>query len=93
MRASRGEILIEEILQEAGFVFKEEYVFPDLKSTSGRPLRFDFVVFDDDLTERFQDIDEYNIKDHFILVDRQVGLTDLDCQKATDILCKDFSAC
>ena len=52
-----------------------------------------FVVFDDDLTERFQDIDEYNIKDHFILVDRQVGLTDLDCQKATDILCKDFSAC
>lgn len=38
-----------------------------------------FVVFDDDLTERFQDIDEYNIKDHFILVDRQVGLTDLDC--------------
>ena len=48
MRASRGEILIEEILQEAGFVFKEEYVFPDLKSTSGRPLRFDFVVFDDD---------------------------------------------
>ena len=38
-----------------------------------------FVVFDDDLTERFQDIDEYNIKDQFILVDRQVGLTDLAC--------------
>jgi hypothetical protein len=48
MRSSRGEIKIEDILIEAGFNFKEEYSFPDLKSTTGRPLRFDFVVFDDD---------------------------------------------
>ena len=48
MRASRGEIRIEEILREAGLNFKMEYVFPDLKSPNGRPLRFDFVVFDDD---------------------------------------------
>ena len=48
MRASRGEIKIEEILQNAELNFKEEYIFPDLKSSSGRPLRFDFVVFDDD---------------------------------------------
>ena len=48
MRASRGEIKIEEILSEAGFPFKMEYSFPDLKSDNGRPLRFDFVVFDDD---------------------------------------------
>lgn len=39
MRASRGEIKIEEILQEAGLNFKEEYSFPDLVSTNGRPLR------------------------------------------------------
>ena len=38
-----------------------------------------FVVLDDDPAERFQDIDEYSIKDHFVLVDRQTGLTDLDC--------------
>ena len=38
-----------------------------------------FVVLDDDPTERFQDIDEYSIKDHFVLVDRQTGLTDLNC--------------
>ena len=44
MRASRGERLIEEILIESGLHFKEEYSFPDLKGTSGRPLRFDFVV-------------------------------------------------
>lgn len=48
MRASRGEIKIEEILTEAGLNFKMEYIFPDLKSENGRPLRFDFVVFDDD---------------------------------------------
>ena len=48
MRASRGEIKIEEILENAGFDFSEEYIFPDLKSPNGRPLRFDFVVFDDD---------------------------------------------
>ena len=63
MRASRGEILIEEILENAGFVFKEEYIFPDLKSTSGRPLRFDFVVFDDDGKIDF--IIEYQGRQHY----------------------------
>ena len=48
MRASRGEIKIEEILTDADLSFKMEYSFPDLKSENGRPLRFDFVVFDDD---------------------------------------------
>ena len=48
MRASRGEIKIEEILNEAGLTFEEEYIFPDLRSANGRPLRFDFVIFDDD---------------------------------------------
>ena len=48
MRASRGEIKIEEILQESGLNFTEEYSFSDLYSSNGRPLRFDFAVFDDD---------------------------------------------
>jgi DNA anti-recombination protein RmuC len=48
MRASRGEIKIEEILQDAGLHFEEEYISPALRSDNGRPLRFDFVVFDDD---------------------------------------------
>ena len=36
------------ILEDAGLNFKMEYIFPDLKTSHGRPLRFDFVVFDDD---------------------------------------------
>ena len=63
MRASRGEILIEEILENAGFVFREEYIFPDLKSTCGRPLRFDFVVFDADGKIDF--IIEYQGRQHY----------------------------
>ena len=47
MRASRGEIKIEEILQMNGLTFEEEYSFPDLTTKQGVPLRFDFAVFDD----------------------------------------------
>lgn len=63
MRASRGEIKIEEILQKAELNFKEEYIFPELKSSSGRPLRFDFVVFDDDGKIDF--LIEYQGKQHY----------------------------
>ena len=28
--------------------FQEEFIFPGLNSSNGRPLRFDFAVFDDD---------------------------------------------
>ena len=45
MRASRGEIKIEEILQMNDMTFVEVYTFPDLVSFSGHPLRFDFAVF------------------------------------------------
>lgn len=48
MRSSRGEIRIEEILQMAGADFQEEYIVAGLNSSNGRPLRFDFAVFDDD---------------------------------------------
>ena len=63
MRASRGEIKIEEILKEAELTFKMEYIFPDLRSSNGRPLRFDFVVFDDDGKIDF--IIEYQGKQHY----------------------------
>lgn len=69
MRASRGEIKIEEILAKAGLNFKEEYSFSDLVSSSGRPLRFDFAVFDDnnelDFLIEFQGIQHYEAKSKF----------------------------
>ena len=63
MRASRGEIKIEEILNLAGLPFKMEYIFPGLNSSNGRPLRFDFVVFDDDGEIDF--IIEYQGRQHY----------------------------
>lgn len=63
MRASRGEIKIEEILKEYNLNFKEEYSFENLCSSNGRPLRFDFVIFDDDGNIDF--IIEYQGKQHY----------------------------
>ena len=69
MRASRGQIKIQEILKESGLEFAEEYSFPDLVSNNGRPLRFDFVVFDDqhniDFLIQFQGIQHYEAKSVF----------------------------
>ena len=69
MLASRGEIKIHEILAFAGLKFKEEYSFPDLISSSGRPLRFDFAVFDDndelDFLIEYQGIQHYEAKSKF----------------------------
>ena len=62
MRSSRAEITIEEILTMAGIDFKEEFTFSDLISTSGRPLRFDFCIFDDDGEIDF--LIEYQGKQH-----------------------------
>ena len=63
MRASRGEICIEEILRNSGLNFREEFIFPDLKSSNGRPLRFDFAVFDDDGNIDF--LIEYQGRQHY----------------------------
>jgi hypothetical protein len=69
MKASRGEITIAEILTEAGLDFKEEYSFSDLVSNTGRPLRFDFAVFDDegdlDFLIEYQGIQHYKPKEKF----------------------------
>ena len=69
MRSSRGEIKIFQILQASGLEFAEEYSFPDLVSNTGRPLRFDFAVFDDqhniDFLIEFQGVQHYQAKSKF----------------------------
>ena len=63
MLSSRGEIKIHEILEENDLNFIEEYSFPGLTSSNGRPLRFDFVVFDDD--DNIDFIIEYQGRQHY----------------------------
>ena len=47
MDASRGEMKIHEILEKSGLTYRMEYSFEGLNSSNGKPLRFDFAVFDD----------------------------------------------
>ena len=69
MKSSRGEIKICDILDAAGVSYVEEYSFPDLIAESGRPLRFDFAVFDDDgnidFLIEYQGIQHYEAKSKF----------------------------
>ena len=90
MRASRGEIKIEEILQESGLNFKEEYIFSDLVSSSGRPLRFDFAILDDnnelDFLIEFQGIQHYDPKSKF------GGISGLRKQQYNDMKKREYCA-
>ena len=63
MKSSRGEIKIHEILTNNEINFKEEYEFPGLRAPSGRALRFDFAIFDDDGNLDF--LIEYQGKQHY----------------------------
>ena len=82
MRASRGEIKIEEILTQAGIPFQEEYSFPDLIAESGRPLRFDFAVFSDDGELDF--LIEYQGIQHYEARSKYGGARGLYQQKHND---------
>ena len=84
MRDSTGEIKIYEILTNAGLPFEEEYEFPDLKSSSGRALRFDFAVFND-----CGDIDfliEFQGRQHYVPVSKFGGSRGVHRQKYNDVL-------
>lgn len=88
MLASRGEIKIHEILEQAGLDFQEEYTFPGLVSNNGRPLRFDFAVFDDngdlDFLIEYQGIQHYEAKSKF------GGLSGLHKQQYNDMKKREY---
>lgn len=88
MKASRGEIKICDILEMSGLSFQEEYSFYDLVSSSGRPLRFDFAVFDDN-----GDIDfliEYQGRQHYEASPKFGGATGLYQQQYNDRQKRDY---
>ena len=88
MRASYGQIKIEEILQQAGLNYQQQYSFKDLLSSSGHPLRFDFAVFDDDgdldFLIQFQGIQHYKPKSKF------GGISGLKKQQYYDMLKRQY---
>jgi len=83
MKASRGEIKIHEILENAGINFKEEYSFKDLVSTSGIPLRFDFAIFDDN--DELEFLIEYQGIQHYLPKSKFGGMSGLRKQQFNDM--------
>ena len=88
MDASYGERKIHEILEKADLNYKMEYVFPELRSSNGRPLRFDFVVFDDDGNIDFL-IEMQGIQ-HYVAKDKFGGIPGLRKQQYNDMLKKEY---
>lgn len=90
MRSSRGEIKIYEILEKNNVIFKEEVEFPGLKAPSGKPLRFDFAVYDDEGELDF--LIEYQGKQHYEPVAKFGGNRGLYQQRYNDRLKRRFCA-
>ena len=88
MRASRAEIKIEDILRASNMNFVEEYSFPDLYSSNGRPLRFDFAIFDDDNELMF--LLEYQGIQHYIAKSKFGGASGLKKQQYNDMLKREY---
>lgn len=82
MRSSRGEIKIEKILESNDLNFEMEYSFDGLNSSNGKPLRFDFAVFDDDGNLDF--LIEYQGKQHYEPVSKFGGKKGLYQQQHND---------
>jgi hypothetical protein len=80
---SRNEQKITRMLIEHNVEFKTQYTFPDLRGIGGRPLRFDFAIFENG---RLKKLIEYHGKQHFGKPDgrwstRYYELVDSDIRK------------
>lgn len=62
LRSSFGEQQIEKILKEQNLSYKKEFVFSDLVSGNGVPLRFDFAIFENN---QLSYLIEYDGEQHY----------------------------
>ena len=88
MLASNGEVKIHNILADSGVPFQEEYEFDDLKSSSGRALRFDFCVFDEN--NDILCLIEFNGRQHYQSVPKFGGKRGVSRQQYNDSLKRQY---
>ena len=88
MLYSSGEVKIHNILTDYDIPFEEEYEFDDLISSSGRHLRFDFAIFDDD--GDLQCLIEFNGRQHYQSVSKFGGQRGVHRQKYNDNLKRQY---
>ena len=90
MQSSQLECRIHDILEEADVEFCEEWIFPDLKTTSGKNLRFDFCIFDD--CGNIDYLIEAQVQQHYKAVKHFGGARGLRRQKFNDDLKRRYCA-
>ena len=59
---SFGETIVETILHQNNIQYIKEYSFSDLLSVNGRPLRFDFAIFEN---QKLKYLIEFDGKQHY----------------------------
>jgi hypothetical protein len=89
MLSSIGEIRIHTLLEDMDIPFIEEYTYPDL-SSGGRPLRFDFAVFDPENDEKLLCLIEYQGEQHYKAIPRFGGYKGLKKQQYNDNLKRQY---
>ena len=88
LRDSSREVFIERSLVELGINYDTEYKFKDLRSECGYPLRFDFVVFDNN--DKIKCLIEYDGQQHYKAIDIFGGDEALDRNKRYDRLKNEY---
>lgn len=83
MLSSSGEVKIHNILSDYGVPFEEEYEFDDLVASSGRHLRFDFAVFDDNGELDF--LIEFQGAQHYKSISKFGGNRGVNRQRYNDV--------
>lgn len=77
-----------QILNEHKISYKTQYTFENLKSDSGRPLRFDFAIFDD--KKQLSHLVEIQGQQHFKVVPTWGGEEKFELNKKYDQMKRDF---
>lgn len=85
---SKGEKKIAQILLENDISFKTQFTFSDLKSSSGRVLRFDFALIDKNEAPKI--LIEYQGIQHYIAIERFGGEETFIKQKERDQLKRQY---
>lgn len=88
MLSSSGEVKIHNILTDYDIPFEEEYEFDDLISSSGRHLRFDFAIFDDE--GNLECLLEFQGRQHYQSVKKFGGKRGASQQKYNDNLKRQY---
>lgn len=78
---SKGERKVKKILEKYNISYKEQEWFDDLRSEAGRPLRYDFTIYKDDV---WIGAIEFNGEQHYKPISVFGGKKQFDVQKQHD---------